>query len=499
MRDFNLQWIVPVACLTLLGGFAVSARAAEPRRPNVVMIVADDLGFQLGCFGDKVAKTPNIDRLAGEGTRFTRAYCTTASCSASRSVILSGLYNHATGHYGHAHGTGHFSTFDGVQSLPVLLGKAGYRTCLIGKYHVTPEYVYQFEFKRQENTQGHRNTVRMAQNAKAWITEDDDRPFFLYFCPTDPHRAGDDSKFANHHEKPDHYPEIPATKFDPEQMVLPPWLPDQPEVRREWAEYYQAIARLDYGIGTLMDTLKETGHYDNTLVLFLTDNGPPFPGAKTNTYEPGIHLPLIVRDPKQTQQGGTCAAMVTWADLTPTILDYCNVPAVMAPPLRATENVGPAAEQPKGKLEPYRFHGRSFAGVVGQESPADWNEMHASHTFHEITMYYPMRAVRVGNYKYILNLAHQLPYPFASDLYASPTWQGVLKRNDPQEYYGRRTVDAYVNRAKEELYDLEADPHETRNLATDPALQDVLKRLQSKLHDWQKQTRDPWVTKWVYE
>lgn len=499
MRPIDRWMLCLVSWFAVLSGSTATFAADVVKRPNVVMIVADDLGFQLGCYGDQLAKTPHIDRLAAQGTRFTRAYCTTASCSASRSVILSGLYNHATGHYGHAHGDGHFSTYDSVQSLPVLLGKAGYRTCLIGKYHLAPEYVYHFEFERQEGTQGHRNTVRMAENAKAWLSEEDRRPFFLYFCPTDPHRGGDASRFANHNDKPNFYPEIPPVKFQAANMFVPPWLPDLPAVRQELAEYYQAIARLDAGIGTLMQTLQELGHADNTLVMFLSDNGPPFPGAKTTCYEPGINLPLIVRDPRQKTSGGTNEAIVTWANLTPTVLDYCGVEPPVVAPVRPGENRGQPAVTPAGKGKPYEFHGRSFAGVIGETRPDGWNQMFASHTFHEITMYYPMRVIRDGNLKYIRNIAHGLPYPFASDLFASPTWQAVLERNDPQAYYGRRTVDAYVHRPVDELYDLEADPHETRNLATDPAHAETLKAFQERLQAWQKKTADPWELKWRYE
>jgi len=474
---------------------------AAPQR-NVVVIVADDLGFQLGCYGDKVAKTPNIDRLAAQGVRFTRAYCTTASCSASRSVLMSGLYNHATGHYGHAHGTGHFSTFESVRSLPVMLGEAGYRTCLIGKYHLAPEYTYKFETQRQEGIQGARNTVRMAQNARAWITENDERPFFLYFCPTDPHRAAADS-FANQPDQPDFYPGIKPTVYRPEEVSVPSWLSDRPEVRRELAEYYQSIARMDVGIGTLLDALKESGHWDDTLVMFLSDNGPPFPGVKTTLYEPGANLPLIVRDPRGKTQGRTNDALVTWVDVTPTVLDYCGVVPKALGPVRATENVGrpPVAGDAKnaGATKPYKLHGRSFLGVLDREKTTGWDEAFYSHTFHEVTMYYPMRAVRSGRYKLIFNIAHPLPYPFASDLQASPTWQGVLKRADEYEQYGQRTVKAYLHRPRFELFDLSADPHETKNLADDPAHQQTLEMLQSKLQKWQDATKDPWDSKWTYE
>jgi N-sulfoglucosamine sulfohydrolase len=166
--------------------------------------------------------------------------------------------------------------------------------------------------------------------------------------------------------------------------------------------------------------------------------------------------------------------MVTWADLMPTILDYAG------------------AEGPD-----YGLHGRSFLDVLDEDNPAGWDQIFASHTFHEITMYYPMRVIRTRRYKYILNLAHALPFPFASDLYASDTWQGVLKRDDTM--FGNRTVDAYLHRPWHELYDLKSDPHELVNLADDPAHAEILSKLQSHLRDWQRRTKDPWIVKYDYE
>ena len=466
------------------------------RGPNVVLIVADDLGYQLGCYGDKVAKTPNLDQLAAEGIRFQQAYCTTASCSASRSVLLSGLYNHATGHFGHAHGYSHFSTYETVRSLPVILTDAGYRTCLIGKYHLAPDYIYKFETQQQEGTQGARNTVRMAQNAKAWLREKDERPFFLYFCPTDPHRGAGAGGFSNQPERADGYPGIKPTTYRPEDVPVPAWLSDRPEVRQELAEYYQAIARLDVGIGALMNALKETGHWDNTLVIFLSDNGPPFPGAKTTLYEPGARLPLIVRDPRQKQQGRICDVPVTWADITPTILEYCSVTPKPAPVVRATENTG--KPQTTGPAKPYQFHGKSFLNRLETKPSAD-DTIFLSHTFHEITNYYPMRVVRRGKYKLIFNIAHPLLFPFASDLQESPTWQQVLARKNPEEIYGRRPVKKYLQRPRFELYDLESDPDELTNLAESLPHKETLEDLQKRLQSWQKVTQDPWELKWTYE
>ena len=147
--------------------------------------------------------------------------------------------------------------------------------------------------------------------------------------------------------------------------------------------------------------------------------------------------------------------------------------------------------------EENKFHGRSFLPVLELENPEGWDEVHASHTFHEVTMYYPMRVIRGRRYKYILNLAHGLPYPFASDLYSAPTWQAVLRRGE--RYYGKRTVVAYLHRPRHELYDLEADPHEVVNLAGDPEHAGILSGLQEKLKSWQRATGDPWISKYEYE
>jgi len=461
---------VSLTFTSLASGRAAAADDAQPK--NVVLFVVDDQGFQAGCYGNQAIKTPNLDRLAASGTRFTHAFCTTASCSASRSVILSGLVNHANGQYGHAHSYHHFKTKSSVRSLPVVLAEAGYRTCSIGKYHVAPESVYHFQTYRNDGVQGNRNAVRMAHNALQFIAEDD-QPFFLYFCTSDPHRGGGKDGFSNFNDQPDRYPGVRPVRYDPAKVKVPAWLPDEPEVRRELAEYYQAISRLDQGLGVLLDGLEKLGHADDTLVIFLSDNGPPFPGAKTTLYEPGMNLPLVVRHPRQNKRGITTDALVTWADLMPTILEFAGVEA------------------------PPKLHGRSLLEVLEKEKTRGWDEIYASHTFHEITMYYPMRVIRDRRYKYTLNLAHQLPYPFASDLYASPTWQGVLRRGD--KTYGRRTVEAYLHRPRHELYDLVEDPHETNNLADSDQHAKILAELQASLKKWQHQTDDPWVVKYRYE
>jgi N-sulfoglucosamine sulfohydrolase len=453
--------------------------AANGAKKNVVLIVTDDQGLVLGCYGNPVIKTPNIDRLAADGTRFKNAFCTTSSCSPSRSVILTGLFNHANGMYGLEHGYNHFRSFDDVKSLPVMLGDAGYRTARVGKYHVGPDSVYKFDKVLGGNS---RNPVDMAERSRGIIEEKSDKPFFLYYAPNDPHRGAranwaplKPNSFGN--ERPGQEPKgVVPVHYKAADVIVPPFLPDTPTCRAELAQYYESISRIDSGVGRLVEILKKAGKFDNTLIIYMSDNGVPFPGAKTTVFEPGLKLPCIVRNPDTKKRGVISEAFISWVDITPTILDYASVKA-------------PANQ---------KRHGRSFLPILEQTQPAGWDEVFASHTFHEVTMYYPMRVVRSGNYKLIWNIAYPLSYPFASDLWGSATWQDVLKRGE-DFIYGKRSVSAYEHRPQFELYDLEKDPDELHNLASDPANHEKLADLQQKLRQFQKRTGDPRIIKWQHE
>ena len=458
---------------------AVGTAGAETAARNVVMIVVDDQGLDAGCYGNPVIQTPHLDRLARDGTRFDYAFCTTASCSASRSVILSGLYNHANGQFGHMHDFHNFHTHAWVESLPVLLRRAGYRTARVGKYHVQPASVYAFDTRLEGNQGGQRNPITMANLARDWLAQDREQPFFLYFCTSDPHRSGafleDQAHRPNAFGNEGTYEGVETITYDPADVIVPPFLPDTPACRAELAQYYQAVSRVDQGLGTLIEALKALGYYDDTLILYLSDNGIAFPGAKTTLYDPGMRLPCIVRNPYLEQQGGLTDAMITWADLTPTILDFTG------------------AASPEGD----DLHGRSFLSVLDQRQAQGWDEVYASHTFHEVTMYYPMRVVRTRRHKLLFNIAHGLPYPFATDLYAAPTWRSLVDNGGT--HYGKRSVENYVHRPRFELYDLDADPDEVQNLADHSEQAPLFAELQDKLKAFQERTDDPWLLKWTYE
>jgi N-sulfoglucosamine sulfohydrolase len=468
-----MRFAQSISLLFLLCGAAIAA----PR--NVVLVVTDDQGQDAGCYGNPILKTPNLDALAADGTRFKYAYCTTASCSPSRSVILTGQFNHANGMYGLEHSVHHFNSFNDVKSLPTMLSAASYRTARIGKYHVGPESVYHFDEALPGNP---RSPVEMAEHCRKLIEANSERPFFLYFCTGDPHRAAV-AKWAPHrpnsfgNKRPgESYPGVEPVHYRPEEVIVPPFLPDTPACRAELAQYYESISRADAGLGRLIEILKQAGRYDDTLIVFVSDNGIPFPGAKTSAYEPSLRLPCVVRNPNATKRGVVSEAFVSWVDIVPTILEFTGVK--------------PADND--------KLHGRSFLPILEQEMPAGWDEVYASHTFHEVTMYYPMRVVRSGRYKLIWNIAYPLPFPFASDLWSSATWQDSLQRGE-EFIYGERTIQKLVQRPKFELYDLETDPGEIHNLAYDPKHHDLLVKLQDKLHEFQKRTDDPWILKWKRE
>ena len=445
-------------------------------RPNIVLLVSDDHGREtLGCYGNGVIDTPALDALAAEGVRFTGAFCTTSSCAPSRSTILTGLYNHANGTYGLTHAKHHFACFDDVVTLPAMMNDAGYRTGRVGKKHYAPESIFPFQWNPADPVG--RDDVAMSESCREFVRGEE--PFFLYWCSKNPHRAGtvDDhplkpNNFGNPTEA---YPGDTERPYTEDEVEVPRFLSDTPEVRAELAQYYQSIARLDRGIGRLVDILKEEGKYDNTVIVYISDNGVAFPEAKTTLYEPGMCLPCIVRSPRHSSSGSTCDGLVTWADLTPTVLDFAG-----------------ALDDPEA------FHGRSFTGIIDEESPDNWREeCYAAHSFHEVTNYYPMRVLRTKRYKFIYNIAWKLDYSFASDLYRSASWQGVLR--DRREYFGKRSVDAYIHRPQFELYDLATDPDELTNLADDPDHATMVEEFKAKVRQFQIDTDDPWVHKWEYE
>ncbi|KAI0481273.1 alkaline-phosphatase-like protein [Xylariaceae sp. FL0804] len=465
--------------------------AADTGKKNVLLMVADDLGLFLGCYGLKSIKTPEIDRLAAEGTRFTHGFASTASCSGSRSTIYTGLHTHENGQYGLAYGKNHFQTHDHIDTLPRLFNAAGYQTGLVGKVHVGPRPVYPWETFEESQS---RDVGWNAERAGVFMDKalETKRPFHLTVAFRDPHRDDTRDGWGNQDDEVKPYP---VPDYQPSDVEIPEFLMDVPEVRKELVEYYKSSSRLDLGVGKVLHELKSRGLDRNTMVVFISDNGAPFVNSKTTCYDAGVRLPFIVRVP-----GGRAGVinpnLVSFLDLVPTFLDWCGIDDTSATAAAAAAAAAPLPGAPKPSP---RREGRSVVPILGAGDvlgPDEWRtHVFGSHTFHEVQNYYPTRFLRTRRHKYHRNIAWRLDFPFATDLYGSLSFEGV--RNMPTGgepvRFGRRPAVDYFRRGPEQLFDMEADPEEVRDLASDPGHADVLKGMRDELERWQYRTDDPWL------
>ena len=446
----------------IIVGLSTAAVFAAPQR-NVLLLISDNHNWNdCGCYGNNIVQTPNIDRLAKDGIRFKHAFATTASCGPSRAVIYTGLHAHANGQYGHGHGYHTFRLMPKVRTVFQMLKDNGYRTALLGKQHTTPTESYPFTFNPKI---GNRDVTGLAKAGAEFINQADDQPFFLTIGYHDPHPTSIERPGWGIRKD---YDGVARIKYNPQDVIVPDYLPDRPEVREGLAGYYQQISRMDAGVGAILKALDESGKADETLVIFTSDHGSSEPGAMSNHYEPGVRVPLIVRSPDVKQQGLLNSSMATFTDIVPTILDWTGVE-------------GPS----------YSLHGRSILPNLAEEKSGGWDEVYLSHVFHEVTMPYPMRTIRTRTHKLIWNINWRNEYPLPIDTLNRATWQETLRRGD--RLIGPRTVSKYLYRDEIELYDLEADPDEVVNLADRPEHAELKKELSQKLLAFLKRTKDPWL------
>lgn len=440
------------------------ASAQVPDKPSVLFIIADDWSPLARCYGNEVIQTPSIDAFAQRGTVFDHAFCTSPSCAVSRACVLTGQHSHTHGQYGHSHGIHGFRTHPWIDSTPKRLRDAGYIAGLIGKKHVEPASVYPFDHEVSNKDMDPRSPANYGHYVGSFLEQASGRPFYCHVGIIDPHRAPDETQYDNGrpHEG------AREVTYDPADVVVPGFLPDTPETRRDLAEYYQAVSRFDQCVGAVLRALEASGRADETLVMITSDHGMPFPGAKASSFEGGHHCPLIVAAPGQQRRGIHSRALVDWTCFMPTVLEWCGV------------NV------PEG------LAGRSMLGILEEPEPTGWDEVFYSHCFHEITNYYPYRVLRGRRYKYVLNLAAGLTTPLPSDLFASRTWQAVRERGI--EMLGERPRDHFLHQPREALYDLESDPHETTNRIDDPELAELAASMRDRLTAFRHQTKDPWLS-----
>ncbi len=457
--DRSPHRLLNVTCAVAALAAACCHASDAVRKPNVLLIVSEDNSPNLGCYGDPYAQTPNLDKLAAEGVRFEHAFVATASCSESRSALLTGLYPHQNGQIGLA--THKYAMHQNWPNIPSLLKQQGYRTGIIGKLHVNPESAFPFDFRWNDAafcSFSHRDVCKIADVAEKFISESD-RPFFLMVNYPDAH-----------------LPWLPRQNGLPETLLtaadvraLPFAGVDALRLRECAANYYNCIRRLDVGIGLLLERLARAGRDRDTLVVYLGDHGAQFPRGKLSCYEGGLRVPLIVCWPGKIRRDLVRNELVATVDILPTILEAVE------------------ADVPDG------LAGRSMLPLLRGESVA-WREyVFAEYHSHYPPIYFPQRTVRDARYKLIVNLLQDRENPVAISAAAEITGRAFVTFSDLSGA-SEEVAQAYATWKEApplELYDLDTDPYELNNLADRPEYAPVRKRLLTQLASWQEQTCDP--------
>ncbi|GAB0095166.1 N-sulphoglucosamine sulphohydrolase [Sergentomyia squamirostris] len=459
-----------------------------PAKQNVLLLLADDGGFEMGAYRNRICQTPYLDALAKQSVIFNNAYTSVSSCSPSRAALLTGLPSHQNGMYGLHQGVHHFNSFNTVLSLPNILQSNGnIRTGIIGKKHVGPSEVYKFDFERTEEqypiNQVGRNITNIKNLVREFLQSNDTRPFFLTVAFHDPHRCGHVTpqygsfceRWGSGEEGMGLIPDWHPIYYVWDEIDIPYYVQDTEPARRDLAAQYTTISRLDQGVGLVLKELQEAGFDSNTLVVYTSDNGPPFPSGRTNFYDPGLAEPMFIRSPAaDARRNSVTYAMTSLLDLVPTFLDWFGI------------------EYPKEAKT--KLSGKSLLPILTTEPPNDPDAaIFASQSYHEVTMDYPMRAIRTKRYKLIHNLNYKSPFPIDQDFYVSPTFQDILNRtlsNQTIPWY--KNLRQYYQRDEWELFDLKQDSGEMRNLAGNKAFDKIKNELQERLQKWLQETNDPW-------
>jgi arylsulfatase A-like enzyme len=436
------------------GQEAATARKAPP---SFLFVIADDWGFpHAGAYGDTVVRTPNFDRLAREGALFRNAFCASPSCTPSRGAILTGQAIHRLGPAGNLH------SFlpDSYTTYPDRLERSGYTIGLKGKGWA-PGVL--------ENTNRTRNPAGPAfPDFETFLkTVPDGKPFAFWYGSQDPHRVYEPGSGA-------------ASGLDPNQVTVPPWWPDTPEVRNDILDYYREVELFDTQVGALLAALEKSGRADSTLVIVTSDNGCPFPRGKANLYDAGTHEPMAARWPGHIKPGTVIDGFVVLADIAPTALEIAGLPI---DPAMTGRSLVPLLE---GKAQ----EGRD-AAFFGRERHANVRKGDLS---------YPSRAIRTADFLFIENLRPDRwpagdPEKYKSvgpygDIDGGPT-KGLMmaRRDDPavrplfESSFGKRPA--------EELFDLKADPYQLHNVADDPAYASRKADLKKRLGAFLSATGDP--------
>jgi len=447
-RDF----LKMVGCGTaaLLAGCTTSRKQAAPNaaharmlrakgRPNILWLISEDTSPDLACYGNTLVKTPNLDKLASEGARYTSAFVTGPVCSASRSAIMTGMYQTSIGaHHHRSHRDDGYLLPHPVMLITEYFRRAGYFRCNCAGLN----------YKQEGKTDWNFMYMTRPFDGTDWSQRQPNQPFFAQINFSYTHRD-----FKRDKKNP----------IDPDKVTLPPYYPDHPIARRDWADYLESIQLLDTQVGVALQWLEKEGVADNTIVLYFGDHGRPHVRGKQWLYDEGIRIPVIVRWPGHIKPGTVVDDFISAVDFAPTCLQAAGVEP--PPHLQGHNFLGSGA----------RKHDYIFAARDRCDGTVD-----------------RIRCVRSKRYKYIRNYYPERPYTqfnaYKKLQYPVLTLMQVLNKE------GKLTPEQAQfmapTRPKEELYDLRNDPHELHNLAEDRKLRGVLRQHSRELDDWIKTTGD---------
>lgn len=433
----------------------VTARGLAAERPNILLIVSEDNGPELGCYGEPSVQTPHLDALAKGGILFERAYVPQAGCSQSRAALLTGLFPHQNGQIGLA--TWKFRLYDAnIPNLPRRLKAAGYRTCIIGKLHINPEDAFPFDFKAIPSSNFSRKKLGEYATEAARFINASEVPFFLSVNYPDAHRPF----IPQVNGRPEH----PLTAHDVQPLSY--FGLDTPQVRQQTADYYNCMSRLDTQVGGLLKILRESGKEDNTLIVYMGDHGADLLRGKRTSYEGGVRVPLIASWTGRIEPGQLRRELISTLDLMPTFLKIAGAKPVAGLPGRELSEL--------------------FEGAKPEWRRYLFTEYH-THSAHN---YFPQRTVRDDRYKLIHNLMHGVVnpgYEFTRRKFFEQMRKVVAAAPEPVRSAYKR-----MERPPEyELYDLQADPFEFQNLSEGEQHAAAYSRLKRELVAWRQETEDP--------
>ena len=420
------------------------ASAVCQSQPNFIVFIADDVSWNdLGCYGNSMVTTPNIDQIAQKSIRFTNAYLTASSCSPSRNSIMTGRYPHNSGA-----AELHTEPPEDMISFPEVLRDLGYYSVQSGKFHMGKYAERGFDVMlRTSGEVGDGGELSWLKSIKERPM---DQPFFMWFAALDAHRAWGPNDFSGTHKAED---------------IIPPfYLADGPETRQDLAQYYDEITRFDYYIGEVVKELETQGALDNTFIIIMADNGRPFPHSKTRVNDRGMKTPFLIYWPQQIRQAQVSHSLVSSIDIAPTILSLA------------------------GADIPNSMQGVSFEKIIDNPEQPFRNYVFAEHNWHDYEAH--ERMVRSDQFLYIYNARPRQPQMGPADAVGSPS-HAELNALRASDQLTAIQADIFTTpRPVEELFDLQSDSLQLVNVASHPNYQQELIQMRQIMEQWKEQTGD---------